>query len=303
MINRTRASVCVMIFLALVLAKTGTAAAGGPGLRADFDGLVAAERGFARLSEEKGIKESFLANVAADAVIFRPGPVPAKEWLSAHPDTPALLTWHPTQAAIARSGDLGWTTGPYEIAFKGQPKGYGQYSTVWRKEADGRWKFVVDLGVTTPSAAPGTGEPKLPAELAGAAKPVKAATSDLAAVRESLLAADRDMGKIAKEQGLTAAYAGAVAEDTYLLRDAHPPFVGKEAIRGFLATDQGGVTWESQGSGVSAAGDLGYVYGKADRKDPHQSGVYLRVWQRQPGGTWKLALDVMKLEMVRAEGN
>jgi ketosteroid isomerase-like protein len=300
MIRMNRAPVCVMIFLALVLAKTGTASAQGPGLRADFDSLVAAERGFAKLSEEKGIKESFLANIAADGMLFRPGPVPGREWLSAHPDTPALLTWHPTHAAIARSGDLGWTTGPYEIAFKGQPKGYGQYSTVWRKEPDGHWKFVLDLGVATPTAAPETGEPKLSAELAGAAKP---ATEDTAAVRESLLAADRDMGKVAKEQNLTAAYLGAVAGDAYLLRDAHPPFVGNEAIRGFLATDQGGVTWESQGSGVSAAGDLGYVYGKADRKDPHQTGVYLRVWQRQPGGAWKLALDVMKLEMVRAEGN
>lgn len=281
-----RATIFTMTFLTLA----GTALAEGPSLRAGFDGLVAAERGFAKLSEGKGIKASFLANVAAGAVIFRPGPVPAKEWLSAHPDTPALLTWHPTHAAIARSGDLGWTTGPYEIAFPGQPKGYGQYSTVWRKEPDGPWKFVVDLGVTTPAAALERGEPKLEAELARAPK-----TADLAAARESLLAADREMEKIAKEQSLTAAYMGAVGDGTYLLRDAHQPFVGKEAIRGFLATDQGGVTWESQGSGVSAAGDLGYVYGKADRKDPHQTGVYLRVWQRQPGGAWKLALDVMKL--------
>jgi ketosteroid isomerase-like protein len=291
----TRAFVCVMIFLALT--QIGTAAA-GPDLRAAFDGLVAAERGFAKLSEEKGIKASFLANIAADGILFRPGPVPGKEWLNAHPDTPALLTWHPTYAAIARSGDLGWTTGPYEIAFKGQPKGYGQFSTVWRKQADGHWKFVVDLGVTTPAAAPETGEPKLPADLAASA-----AVSDTAAARESLLAADRDMAKAAKEQSLTVAYLGAVADDAYLLRDAHPPFAGKEAIRGFLATDQGGVTWESQGSGVSAAGDLGYVYGKADRKDPHQTGVYLRVWQRPPGGAWKVVLDVMKLEMVRSEGS
>jgi ketosteroid isomerase-like protein len=296
MIRRKGTFVGVMILLAPALAWAGTAGAVGPGLRADFDGLVGAERGFAKRSEEKGIKESFLANIAADGILFRPGPVPGKEWLSAHPDPPALLTWHPTYAAIARSGDLGWTTGPYEIAFKGQPKSYGQYSTVWRKEADGHWKFVVDLGVTTPAAVPESGEPKLGAELARAPK-----TADLAAARESLLAADRDLGKAAAEQSLTAAYMGAVDDGTYLLRDAHPPFAGKEAIRGFLATDPGGVTWESQGSGVSAAGDLGYVYGKADRKDPHQTGVYLRVWQRPPGGAWRVALDVMKLEMVRAE--
>jgi ketosteroid isomerase-like protein len=262
-------------------------------LKADFDSLVAAERAFAKLSEAKGLKESFLANIADDAVIFRPGPVPGKEWLSAHPNPPVLLVWHPTHAAIARSGDLGWTTGPYEITPEGKAKSYGQYSTVWRKAADGHWKFVVDLGISTPTAAPETGEPKL-ASAGATAQKVAAA-----AVRESLLAADRDLGKAAAAQGLSTAYAAAAADDTYLLRDGHPPFVGKEAVRGALAGDAGGVTWEAQGSGVSAAGDLGYVYGTSARGNPAETGVYVRVWQRQPGGSWKLALDVMNLEAVR----
>jgi ketosteroid isomerase-like protein len=271
------------------------AAPAKPDLQADFDSLVAAERAFSKLSEEKGIKDSFLANVADDAVVFRPGPVPGKEWLSAHPNPSAFLAWHPTFAAIARSGDLGWTTGPYEITLKDGRKGYGQYSTVWRKQPDGRWKFVVDLGIETPAAVPETGPPKL----AAAAAPRQAQKIAETAPRESLLAADRDLGKTAAAQGLASAYAAAAADDAYLLRDGHPPFVGKEAIRGALAPDAGGVSWEPAGSGVSAAGDLGYLYGTAARKSPAETGVYMRVWQRQPGGPWKLALDVTKLEPVK----
>jgi len=263
------------------------------GLQADFDRLVATERAFAKLSESEGIKASFLANVAGDAVIFRPGAVPAKEWLTSHPSPQVLLTWHPVYAAIARSGDLGWTTGPYEISPKGSEKSFGQFATVWRRQEDGSWKFVVDLGVSTPAAAPETGEPKLAAEAGGVPK-------DTATARESLLAADRELGKAAAAQGLPAAYEAALADGAvYLLRDSHQPFLGREAIRGFLPTDPGGVSWEAQGSGVSAAGDLGYVYGTTARKDPRQAGVYLRVWQRPPGGAWKVALDVVKLEMVR----
>ena len=278
------------VVAAVSLIVGGAALAQSSSLQSDFDGLVAAERAFAKLSEEKGIKESFLANVADDAVVFRPGPVPGKEWLSAHPNPAALLVWHPTHAAIAVSGDLGWTTGPYEVTPNGRPKAYGQYSTVWRKQPDGRWKFVVDLGIGTPSPAPETGPPHLSAVQA------KDGKVDAASARESLLAADRDLAKAAAAQGLAAAYVAAAADDAYLLRDDHQPFVGKEAIRGALAGDKGGVTWEPAGSGVSKAGDLGYVYGTASRKAPQESGVFMRVWQRQPGGAWKLALDVTNLE-------
>ena len=291
------------VVAAVSLIVAGAAFAQSSSLQTDFDGLVAAERAFAKLSEDKGIKESFLANVADDAVVFRPGPVPGKEWLSAHPNPAALLVWHPTHAVIAASGDLGWTTGPYEVTPNGRPKAYGQYSTVWRKQPDGHWKFVVDLGIGTPSPAPETGPPRL-------TSPAAAGQADAARrgglnynqtpIRDSLLAADRDLGKTAAAQGLAAAYVAIAADDAYLLRDDHQPFVGKEAIRGALAGDKGGVTWEPAGSGASAAGDLGYVYGTASRKAPQESGIYMRVWQRQPGGSWKLALDVTKLEAPKA---
>lgn len=275
--------VVLSVTLSLILA--GAAAAQQPSsLQAGFDSLVAAERAFAKLSEAKGIKESFLANIADDAVIFRPGPVPGKTWLAEHPNPQALLVWHPVYAEIARSGDLGWTTGPYEITVKGE-KGYGQYSTVW-KQVDGQWKFVADLGIETPAAAP-EGEPKLVSPEALSAKP--------AAGREAVLAADRDLEAKAAAEGLAVAYANAATDSTYLLRDGHQPIVGKAAVGAALSGDPGGLTWEAQGSGVSAAGDFGYIYGTAKRKAPEETGPYLRVWQRQPGGGWKISLDVMKL--------
>jgi ketosteroid isomerase-like protein len=275
-----------VVFCTLSLLLAGAAAPQQPSnLQAGFDSLVAAERAFAKLSEAKGIKESFLANIADDAVIFRPDPVPGKQWLTEHPNPGAFLTWHPVYAEIARSGDLGWTTGPYEITVK-EEKGYGQYSTVWRKQADGHWKFVADLGIETPAPAP-EGTPKRVSPEAVSGKPT--------AAREAVLAADRDLEAKAAAQGLATAYANTATDSTYLLRDGHQPFVGKAAVGTALSGDPGGVTWEAQGGGISAAGDLGYTYGTATRKAPEESGAYMRVWQRQPGGGWKLALDVVKL--------
>ena len=62
---------------------------------------------------------------------------------------PAMtIHWQPTVVQASRSGELGFTLGAYELSFndpKGKPvSDKGKYVTVWRKQADGTWKVVVD---------------------------------------------------------------------------------------------------------------------------------------------------------------
>lgn len=59
------------------------------------------------------------------------------------------IFWHPRNAAVAKSGELGFTTGSYEMSFR-QPRGKlrfdkGKYVMVWRKQSDGRWKVLFDI--------------------------------------------------------------------------------------------------------------------------------------------------------------
>lgn len=60
------------------------------------------------------------------------------------------LRWTPDRADIAASGDLGWTTGSYVFRAtdpEGNPiEGRGRYVSIWRRQEDGRWKVVMDLG-------------------------------------------------------------------------------------------------------------------------------------------------------------
>ena len=57
--------------------------------------------------------------------------------------------WKPTKAEVARSGDVGYTTGTYEInetdASGKQKTDKGKYLAVWKKQADGSWKCVADM--------------------------------------------------------------------------------------------------------------------------------------------------------------
>ena len=69
------------------------------------------------------------------------------------------ISWQPTKVDVARSGDLGYTIGTYELTMNG-PDGKpmvdrGKYAEVWRKQTDGSWKVVVDIFNTdTPMPPP-----------------------------------------------------------------------------------------------------------------------------------------------------
>jgi ketosteroid isomerase-like protein len=60
------------------------------------------------------------------------------------------LNWEPYRAEISQGGDLGFTVGRYETR-RGQGDeavvlGRGIYVSIWRREAQGGWKVLMDLG-------------------------------------------------------------------------------------------------------------------------------------------------------------
>jgi ketosteroid isomerase-like protein len=60
------------------------------------------------------------------------------------------LTWTPVDAGISISGDLGWTSGTYEFRSKDKDGKvrveHGKYTSIWKKQPDGNWKVVLDMG-------------------------------------------------------------------------------------------------------------------------------------------------------------
>lgn len=60
------------------------------------------------------------------------------------------LTWTPTDGMMGPSDDMGYTWGHFEGKSKdknGNPVVIsGRYMTIWRKQADGTWKVVLDAG-------------------------------------------------------------------------------------------------------------------------------------------------------------
>ncbi|MBI4263174.1 MAG: DUF4440 domain-containing protein [Acidobacteria bacterium] len=63
------------------------------------------------------------------------------------------LSWTPARADVGATGDLGYTTGNYEMTMGGVAD-KGKYVTVWKKQADGAWKVVEDIFNSDAGAPP-----------------------------------------------------------------------------------------------------------------------------------------------------
>jgi ketosteroid isomerase-like protein len=66
--------------------------------------------------------------------------------------------WKATKVEVARSGDLGYVTGSYELTetnASGKPvTDKGKFLEIWKKQADGSWKCTADMFSSDLPAAP-----------------------------------------------------------------------------------------------------------------------------------------------------
>ena len=71
---------------------------------------------------------------------------------------PALLHWAPEEAFASAEGDFGASWGRWEMHPDGDrttpPAARGTYLTVWRRDAAGAWKGLMDIGTADPGYRP-----------------------------------------------------------------------------------------------------------------------------------------------------
>lgn len=155
--------VAALPWLALLLLFVACAPE-GPAARADPGVLMEADRTFAAAVDTGGSR-AWARWFAEDGRMVQPGVGMVEgrddiEDLMGALDDPAFsMAWEPDHAEVAASGDLGWTTGTY-VARRAEPgaegtRQTGRYVSIWRKDADGRWKVVMDLGNPTEPAPEG----------------------------------------------------------------------------------------------------------------------------------------------------
>lgn len=248
--------------------------------------VIAAERAFAARHQQVSVKQAFQEFSADEGVAVRPDGVKnVKEDLARWPEREdaGFIQWWPAFAGVARSGEFGFTTGP---ASYGGGKSFSNYFTLWKKQPDGSWKWVIDQGTGQTEVAPvhprGERVTVVPVSVVEPMEP--------GAAWKELLALDTALG--AAMGADASALAARLAPDVRMLGFGQPPASGAVAIQAVLASRPSRITMKPEGGGVSAAGDLGWTYGYASWEEggAPRRGPYLRAWQRRPIG-WVILVD------------
>jgi ketosteroid isomerase-like protein len=155
----TRTTVMVLAFaLICVMACCPKTEKQTPAIPASSEILIETDCAFASLAADSGLGVAFKFYAADSATMLRDGsnPIVGKEVIGelySRP-LPGILTWEPYFADIGQSGDMGYTLGNSQYTIKdstGAAKVYhGFYVTIWKKQADGSWKYVFDTGTDGP---------------------------------------------------------------------------------------------------------------------------------------------------------
>jgi ketosteroid isomerase-like protein len=117
--------------------------------------IITADTLMSSLATKEGFFKALLAY--ADDSVIKPkegelsviGKQALEKYWSGKADTKAI-TWAPFRVEASKSGDMGYTIGNWKLAAK-DTAFYGNYYAIWKKQPDGKWKFVVDGGNSTPS--------------------------------------------------------------------------------------------------------------------------------------------------------
>jgi ketosteroid isomerase-like protein len=251
--------------------------------------LIAAEKAYAKLAGEKGFREASISVFADDAVIFAPSAVNGKKfWREAKKDP--VISWRPVFASISRSGELGYTTGPWESRKSRdveKPEAFGHFVTIWQKNKDGVWKVALDVGLNHPQ--PQEVETEIRTYVPISAIPhSESASVDLEKAQHSFAESLKD------DEG--DAIADNASDEIRIYRDGQLPVVGKRAAEKLLSEQDAKTTRTPRGAGTSNPTDLAYEYGEftSERDDATQHGIYLCIWRLESDGAWKIALDLQK---------
>lgn len=293
--------------IALLLAAWSAGAQVPEPLPESLTQMIETERAFAARALVVGWKNAFLEYFSPSAVGFAEGkPGAAREQIAKNADPPKdlQLIWEPRYGDVAASGELGFLTGPVRNIRAsrdgGKPR-FSNYTSIWKRQKDGSFKVVMDVGINTPS------EVRFPAGFTRAPHKDRF-TGDYDDSTAPLGTADEVLNSALKTNQLRA-YRPRLAEGVRFHRQNQLPIVGVPAATKWLASQRTFSSADSRFSEVARSGDLGYTWGTFTIAPARtvtargrgqtqtvniEAGFYVRVWVRERSGQWKVALDVLQ---------
>ncbi|MDD8018973.1 MAG: nuclear transport factor 2 family protein [Bacteroidota bacterium] len=271
----------ILLFLSLPLTEQGG--------DSSAQSLIQQELNFSDTAVSKGMKEAFLTFLDDESIIFRPLAINGKKSWSARPAPKGILSWHPTVVELSRSGDFGYTTGPWEFRkekLSDEPVAYGHFFSVWKHESGTPWKVILDLGNSYHKEDFKKEEVQI-IKPGSANRPIILNADS----SENQLRITEDLYIHACQNGnQTVGSDKFFADNVRVYRENHFPMSGKLESIDFLKKETCFQYVSVTGAHVSTAGDLGFVYGIAVSTSKDTSN-FVRVWRKEQ--EWKIAIDIL----------
>ncbi len=254
--------------------------------KSDLQKLVETEKSFAAYAAGKGTRSAFLEFLADDGIVFQPTVMNGKEFWKARPQSPAVLSWQPAFADISSNGVLGYTTGDWEFRPNGKndaPTAFGQYMTLWGKQIDGKFKAVLDIGISHPKPEKIETDwksPKIAADSSGDKRPRVSLTVNM-------------FFDTAELKGLSSSVELFAADDIRILRDGKQPISGKNNVLAELKKVKAGISFGKKMT-LEGAGNLAYLNTTYQMKKGNkitEQGSIVQIWKLR-GSKWQIVFDV-----------
>lgn len=123
--------------------------------------LIKTETDFYNATQERGWGQAFIDFADDNSTLLRQGQFPIigradiLKLFKGKESNVLPIKWNPIKAEVSDDGSLGYTWGnwTYTVKDKNGKENitYGNYVTIWKKQPDGKWKFILDGGNTTPA--------------------------------------------------------------------------------------------------------------------------------------------------------
>jgi ketosteroid isomerase-like protein/quercetin dioxygenase-like cupin family protein len=139
-----RRCLCVLGMVALSVAGCGRSV----DVEQERMALLEADRQWSQAATDLDL---FMSYYTSDATSYPPGmpalvgPDAIRKTFTEMYSVPGFsLSWTADKAEVSASGDVGYTTGTYDLTMGGV-KDSGKYITLWRKQPEGTWKVTADI--------------------------------------------------------------------------------------------------------------------------------------------------------------
>ena len=263
--------------------------------------VISAEYHFAERASSTNTKEAFLSHLAPDGLIVRQGELVngIQDWQERQANN-SLLSWYPSYVDVARSGDLGLSTGPWEFWKSRQDSTasvFGHFVSIWKKQQDGEWKVAIDIGVN--HRAHSTTEPPVPNSGSGLKAEQKLRKWNLLFSNAELLGLEKELIEKYRKEG-PAVLASSLADNARVYRPGESPAIGK-AARTTMLNRKDQYSFSPVNCEISRSGDWGYIHGNVviitteNGKQEELKGTYMRLWKKSKQMKWEIALEVISL--------